>query len=105
MDSVGHETSNMAQVIEHEMEHESGIAHHHSDNKSIHYDDSKESKKHLSDHLFLHHITAYDIGSSANSLPKFFIFPVSQVMVLASSSLFPSSISLKGLRRPPRVLG
>ncbi|MES2206892.1 MAG: hypothetical protein V4525_08860 [Pseudomonadota bacterium] len=102
---VWNETSHLTQTIEHEMEHEKGIAHHHHNNDhSIHYDDSEASKKHFNDHLFLHHMAAYEIGLSANILPTFFVFPSVQASVWASAPLFPTSTFLEGLRRPPRIL-
>lgn len=102
---VWNETSHLAQTIEHEVEHEKGIAHHHHDDHSIHYDNSEKSKKHLNNHLFQHHMAAYEIDLSVNSLPNFFVFPSVQASVGASAPLFPSSTFLEGLRRPPRILG
>ncbi len=105
MDAVWHEASHFAQFIEHEMEHKNGVEHHHHNDASVHYDNSETSKKHLRDHLFFHHIAACEIGVLVSVVPMFFVFSSSQALVPASTSVFPNSISLKGLRRPPRVLG
>jgi ABC-type Zn2+ transport system substrate-binding protein/surface adhesin len=100
------ETSHFVQAIEHEMEHEQGLEHHHhDDNHTIHYDHSEDSQKHSNEHVLLYHANIYEIVVSTNSLSQFLIFISSQATALAPSSLFPNSISLEGLRRPPRVLG
>lgn len=39
-----------APLLVHEIEHDEGIAHHHEDDGTVHYDESEESLAHVQDH-------------------------------------------------------
>jgi hypothetical protein len=47
-------TSAQAASIAHDLDHAGGVQHHHADDGTVHYDDSDESAKHVSDHSPAH---------------------------------------------------
>ena len=89
-------TSAQAANIAHELDHAGGVQHHHHENDgSVHYDDSDESAKHVSDH-------------SAAHQPPGLPLPAMPAMSAASTSLpfgditqFVPDPAPDGLLRPP----
>jgi hypothetical protein len=85
--------------IQHEIEHEQGVSHHHDQDGSVHYNDADESAQHAVDHVCSHPVPG--LLSATMQLPD-----MAQVRTITMSSRADMLDHIpERPQRPPRFLG